>query len=94
MIAQNSSAQATLLLSIKKAQWTLNKVTTMIEQDKYCADIAQQINAAMWLLKSANNTLLANHLTSCWASILHSWDTIAVDAFVKELIRVWEVTHR
>jgi DNA-binding FrmR family transcriptional regulator len=36
-----------LLLAVKKTQGTLSKVTQMIEEDTYCADIGQQINAAL-----------------------------------------------
>ena len=36
-----------LSLSVKKAIGTLNKVLIMIEEDIYCADIGQQINAAL-----------------------------------------------
>jgi DNA-binding FrmR family transcriptional regulator len=41
------SDKKTIALSIKKSIGTLNKVMTMIDEDFYCADIAQQINAAM-----------------------------------------------
>jgi DNA-binding FrmR family transcriptional regulator len=36
-----------LLLAVKKTQGTLVKVSQMIEDDIYCADIGQQINAAL-----------------------------------------------
>ncbi|MCB9806712.1 metal-sensing transcriptional repressor [Candidatus Peribacteria bacterium] len=47
MISANPSLQKKLLLSLKKTQGTLTKVSTMIEQDQYCADIGQQVNAAI-----------------------------------------------
>ena len=39
--------QQKISLSVKKALGTLQKVITMIEQDVYCADVAQQINASI-----------------------------------------------
>lgn len=51
MIKSNPELQKKLLLAIKKTQGTLDKVAQMIEEDAYCADIGQQINAAMGLLR-------------------------------------------
>jgi CsoR family transcriptional regulator, copper-sensing transcriptional repressor len=66
----------------------------MVEDDVYCADIAQQINAAIGLLKNANNRLLENHIKCCGAKKLLSKNSKEVDAFVKELIRVRDVSTR
>lgn len=83
-----------IALAIKKAWGTLKKIEKMVEDDIYCADIAQQINATIWLLKSANNKLLENHIKCCWASKLLSKDKKEIDAFVKELVRVRDVSTR
>lgn len=83
-----------IALSIKKAFGTLKKVEKMINDDIYCADIAQQINATIWLLKSANNKLLENHIKCCWADKLLSKNKKEIDDFVKELIRVRDVSTR
>lgn len=83
-----------IVLSIKKAAGTIKKVEKMAEDDIYCADIAQQINAAIGLLKSANNKLLEHHIKCCWAKKLLSKDPKEIDAFVKELVRVRNVSTR
>jgi CsoR family transcriptional regulator, copper-sensing transcriptional repressor len=54
-----------LSLNIKKAQGSLKKISQMIEDDIYCADIAHQVNACMGLLQSLNRELLRNHLNCC-----------------------------
>ncbi len=51
MIHDNPTLQKKLLLAVKKTQGTLTKVSQMIEEDCYCADIGQQINAAIGLLR-------------------------------------------
>ncbi len=45
--SNNPALKKKLLLAVKKTQGTLTKVTQMIEDDVYCADIGQQINAAL-----------------------------------------------
>lgn len=83
-----------IALAIKKASGTIKKIEKMVEDDVYCADIAQQINAAIGLLKNANNRLLENHIKCCGAKKLLSKNSKEVDAFVKELIRVRDVSTR
>jgi DNA-binding FrmR family transcriptional regulator len=83
-----------ILLSIKKAAGTVKKVEKLIEDDIYCANIAQQINAAIGLLKSANNKLLESHIKCCGAKKLLSKDKNEINDFVKELIRVRDVSTR
>lgn len=83
-----------IALAIKKASGTIKKIEKMVEDDVYCADIAQQINAAIGLLKNANSRLLENHIKCCGAKKLLSKNSKEVDAFVKELIRVRDVSTR
>lgn len=65
MIHDNPTLQKKLLLAIKKTQGTLAKVSQMIEDDDYCADIGQQVNAALGLLRGVNVDLMKNHLACC-----------------------------
>lgn len=83
-----------ILLGVKKARGMLDKVIQMIEEEKYCADIANQINATQWLLKEANKQLLKNHLKCCGKTKLMSKDSAEVDTFIEELVRVWDVSTR
>lgn len=92
MYAKDTEYQKKLLLSIKKSQWLLNKVTTMIEEDKYCVDIAQQISATMGLLKGANLLLLKNHLQCCGKRKLVSDNPEEVQSFIDELTKARQAT--
>lgn len=53
------------ILSTKKAYGITNKVLQMIEEDKYCPEIIQQIDAVIGLLESAKRSLLEGHLNHC-----------------------------
>lgn len=70
MSSQNPALKKKLLLALKKTQGTLAKVTQMVEEDTYCADVGQQINAAIGLLKSANVDLMKSHLMCCGKTAL------------------------
>ena len=82
-----------LQLNLKKALWTLRKVEELIEQDAYCADIAHQVNATMWLLQSLNRELLKNHLSCCGSNKL-THNHPEKDEFIEELVRTWDVATR
>jgi DNA-binding FrmR family transcriptional regulator len=83
-----------ILMSIKKSRWMLDKIEKMLHDGVYCADIAQQINATMWLLKSANMALLENHLQTCWIKKIQSGDPGAIADFSEEIMKVWNLTQR
>jgi len=59
------------LLSIKKAYGITAKVLEMIEDDKYCPEIIQQIDAVIGLLNSSKKSILENHLNDCLEKKLH-----------------------
>lgn len=74
-------------LSVKKSQGTINKVLKMIEEDKYCPEIIQQIDASIGLLNSAKKTLLIGHLDHCLEDNLKKDKNSAV----KELIKILDL---
>jgi DNA-binding FrmR family transcriptional regulator len=73
-------------LSIKKAQGTISKILQMIEDDKYCPDIIQQIDAVIGLLKSSKRTLLKGHLDHCLEDKLNENRKNAIEELIKILV--------
>lgn len=70
-------------LSTKKAQGTLNTVLKMIEEDKYCPEIIQQVDSAIGLLKSVKKQLLIGHFDHCLEEKLHENKAKAIDELLK-----------
>jgi DNA-binding FrmR family transcriptional regulator len=91
MIHSNPQSYKTLTTNLKQAQGTLKKIETMLEADEYCGDIAQQINASIWLLKKMNATLLRSHLLCCGKNKLQSKDDNEVKEFLDEFFRLVDV---
>jgi len=94
MIQSNPESYKSLVLSLKQAQGTLKKIETMLEQDVYCGDIAQQINASIGLLKKMNATLLRSHLLCCGKTKLQSKDSEEVKEFLDEFFRLVDVSGK
>ena len=83
-----------ILMGIKKSRGMLDKIEKMLSEWSYCADIAQQINATIGLLRSANTALLENHLQTCGVTKIRSGNPEAISEFSEEVMRVWNVTQR
>ncbi|MBR2672596.1 MAG: metal-sensing transcriptional repressor [Oscillospiraceae bacterium] len=50
---------------IKTARGQLDGILKMIDDDRYCVDISNQIMAADALLKKANSEILRAHMKGC-----------------------------
>ena len=59
---------------IKTARGQLDGVLRMVEDDRYCLDIVNQILAAQAILKKANREILRAHLDTCVASAVEAND--------------------
>ncbi len=71
------------LTASKKAVGTLAKVVKMVDEDKYCPDIIQQIDAAIGLLKSTKSNLLRGHLDHCLTEQLKQDKNKAIEELLK-----------
>lgn len=49
----------------RQARGMLEKVIEMIEEDAYCPEIIQQLDASIGFARSTRRELLAGHLDSC-----------------------------
>lgn len=80
--------------NVKKVKGQIEHIEKMLSDNRYCMDVAQQCNAAIGLLKQMNNLILESHLHTCGAHFLNSKDEMEKEKFIKELVRVCNVTNR
>ncbi len=50
---------------LKTARGQIDGILNMIEDDRYCLEISQQVMAAQSILARANREILTAHLTHC-----------------------------
>lgn len=81
-------------IALKKAQTSINNILKMIEEDKYCMDIIQQILAVDGLLKSASSRILENHLNTCFSEGMKSADKSKKEKLVKEVVDVMKLGNK
>ena len=80
--------------NLKKAKGFIDRIAKMIEEEEYCIDICQQVNAALGLLKKTNHYILESHLLTCGTKELASGSEKKRKEFAKEILRVCEVSRR
>jgi len=54
-----------VLRLLKTARGQLDGILKMVEEDRYCIDISQQVMAAEAMLNRVNREILAAHLRGC-----------------------------
>ena len=57
--------QKTVLRLLKTARGQLDGIIKMVEEDRYCMDISQQVAAADAMLRRVNKEILTAHLKHC-----------------------------
>ena len=50
---------------LKTARGQIDGILKMVEEDRYCMDISQQVTAADAMLRRANREILTAHLKHC-----------------------------
>lgn len=70
-------------LNIAKGQ--LEGIIKMIDEDRYCLDVSDQLMATRSLLKKANNLILKNHIDNCVKNAIKSGDDDKLEEVIKAL---------
>ncbi|MDD6121342.1 MAG: metal-sensing transcriptional repressor [Solobacterium sp.] len=79
----NDSKNIKKYLSIAKGQ--LDGIIRMIDEDRYCLDVSDQLMATRALLKKTNNMILKNHIDNCVKKAIIEGDEEKVDEIIKVL---------
>jgi DNA-binding FrmR family transcriptional regulator len=80
--------QEKIIISLKKAKSSLEKIISMIENEQYCIKVIQQNLAVIWLLKSTNIQLLEDHLWCCFIDAVKSNDKKRQAEMIEEILTI------
>lgn len=86
---QADKAQVSRLL--KTARGQLDALLKMVEEDRYCVDISNQLLAVEALLRKANREVLTAHLRHCVQQAVEQGDA---QGKIEELVRILEKMSR
>ena len=79
----------TILRMLKTARGQMDGILKMVEENRYCIDISQQLMATEAILNRANKEILAAHLKHCVQEAASPEERSAkIDEFVQTLGRI------
>ena len=72
---------------MKTVRGQIDGILRMIEDDRYCMDVAHQIMAAEAILRKANKEVLKAHMESCVKEAIENGDTAKIDELTQLIDR-------
>lgn len=81
-------------IALKKAQTSIKNILQMIDEDKYCIDVLQQILAVNGLIKSASDKILQDHLHTCFSEGMTVNDKEHREKLIEEVASVINLKNR
>lgn len=82
------------LLNFKKAQSSTAKIIKMVEEGEYCINIMQQNLAVIGLLKSAHQSLMENHLNTCFKRAMGAKNERQKQEMIDEILKVTKLSNK
>lgn len=73
---------------LKRIRGQIDGVVKMVEEDKYCLDISNQLMAISSAVNAVNREVLSAHLKSCVKDSLHESDESDLDLKIEEIEKV------
>lgn len=70
---------------LKTARGQIDGILRMVEEDRYCLDVSNQLMATQSILKKANHMVLKAHMESCVREAIASGDP---EEKLEELLRL------
>lgn len=83
-----------LLARLKSVEGHVRGIQRMIENDQYCIDIIQQVQAVQRALDKFNALVLENHLNTCVTTAIQSDDADERERVVTEIMDVFETAGK
>ncbi len=75
---------------LKTARGQLDGLLKMIEDDRYCIDISNQLMATQAILRKANKEIIHAHLGSCVKDAFEQGDEAEKDQKIDEIMAVMD----
>ena len=66
--------QTNILRLLKTARGQIDGIIKMVEEDRYCIDVSNQLMATQSILKKANREVLKAHMDCCVREAINSGD--------------------
>ena len=76
----------TILQRLRRIEGQVRGLQRMVENDRYCGDILNQISSVQKSLRATGKVITRNHLETCVTDALRSGDTEAAERTYDEIM--------
>ncbi|MEE0061176.1 MAG: metal-sensing transcriptional repressor [Acutalibacteraceae bacterium] len=73
---------------LKTARGQIDGILNMIEDDRYCIDVATQVMATQAILKKVNTLILKGHMENCVKSAFESGNPTDRQEKIDEIVKL------
>ena len=80
----SDEVRAEVLLRLRKIAGQVHGISRMVEEDRYCVDVLQQLSAVSSAVESVSKVVVRNYLERCVTDAINGGDPLIYD----ELMRV------
>ena len=89
-MSQTITTQQEVVNRLRSAAGHINGITRMVEEDQYCIDIINQIQAVQAALNKVSLMVLDNHMHTCVTEAIRSDDPAERERVLREIREVFE----
>lgn len=89
-----TSKRKRAVTALKKAYSHLGNVIKMAEDNDYCINVMQQNLAVVGLLRSAHQSLMENHLKTCFKNAMASKKEKLKEKMMEEILQVSKLFNK
>ncbi len=83
-----------MLQRLKTVEGHVRGIERMVENDTYCIDVLQQIQAVQAALNKVGNQILDDHLHSCVITAIQGEDVGERERVIEELTEVFDMASK
>src|SRR5690348_492424 len=73
-VSMDDALKGRLLLRLKRIEGQVRGLQRMVEEERYCPDVMEQLSAVQESLRATGQLLLRNHLQHCVTGAVRSGD--------------------
>lgn len=90
----DAAQKAALVKRLKSIAGHVSGIAAMLEDDRYCIDVIQQIQAAQAALSKVSQLVLDNHLHTCVIEAVRGDDAEARERAIAEISQVFSQKNK
>ena len=80
--------KATITRLLKTARGQIDGILKMVEEDRYCIDISNQVMAAEAMLKKTNREIIKAHIKGCVKNAVEAGDDDKIDELLEVIEKI------